>query len=182
MKRLSMVFLIALAMVFANVAMADVIFGPTGLTAAGTNPSPAGSSGLGPLGAVGGIGGPIGFTMPFDGIFTLFVEDCCIVGDVYQVFIDGVDMGFTSPVPLNGPTPSSGTFTLALTAGAHTYDINDQIISYVGSPDPYGGGDVTANFDPAGLSVTGSATPEPATLGLLGLGLLLVGVRRYRKA
>lgn len=150
-------------------------------TASAANVSPAGSTGLGPDGAVGGIGGPVAFSMPFDGAFTLTVDDCCLVGDVYQVFVDGASLGFTADVPLDGPTLSAGTFSEFLTAGAHTYDINDQILSYIGFTDPYGGGIVPGIFSPAGLEDIGAVgTPEPATLGMLGAGLLSVAFVRRR--
>lgn len=86
-------------------------------TALISNPSPAGAVDLGPDGQVGGIGGPLSFTMPIDGLFTLTVQDCCLVGDVYQAFVDGESLGFTSAVPLGGPDLTSGTFSTYLAAG-----------------------------------------------------------------
>ncbi len=152
-----------------------------------TNPSPAGSTLLGPLGAVGGIGGPVTFTAPFAGTLTLSVVDCCIIGDVYQAFVDGVSLGFTSFVPLYGPTMGSGDFTVYLTAGTHTWDINDTIQSYVGYDDPWGGGVVTDTFAGAGLTVTGTmvegSIPEPTTFLLSGSALLgLIALLRKRRA
>jgi len=150
--------------------------------ASSSNPAPAGSSNLGPLGSVGGIGGPISFTMPMAGVFTLTVNDLFLVGDVYQAFIDGVSQGFTSTVELGGPTNSTGSFTEYLSAGPHTYDINDVVLSYVGSADPYGGGDVTAEYSPAHVEDIGVLSPEPGTFVLLGIGLLgAAGIRRRQK-
>src|SRR5487761_1730632 len=72
--------------------------------ASATNPAPAGSTGLGPGGAVGGIGGPIDFTAPFAGtlIMTVKPTGTFTAGDVYQAFVDGNSLGFTTPVPLFG--------------------------------------------------------------------------------
>jgi hypothetical protein len=157
------------------------------LIASTTVPSPAGSTGLGPLGAVGGLTtGPVTFVAPSTGTLVATVTDCCIVGDVYQAFLDGVSLGFTSPEAVDGSTPSSGTFTAPVIGGtSHTFDINDQILSYIGSPWLYGGTAGTS-FTPAGLFVTlvdVQQTPEPASLGLLSSALLGFGfLRRHRKS
>jgi len=157
-------------------------------------PSPAGSTGLGPLGLFGGITyaviGPLTFTAPATGNLVATVAGCCAgapatIGDVFQVFLDGVSLGFTSGVPLGGPTPSSGTFEAPITAGVtYTFDINDQILSYAGTatPDPYGGGLVPANFGPSALTVTlAELVPEPASFGLLASALLGLGLLRRRR-
>lgn len=155
-------------------------------TASASNPAPAGSiwPAGDPGGAVGGIGGAVSFTMPFAGSFTLAVQDCCLVGDIYQVFVDGESLGFTSAVPFGGPTPSSGTFSLFLSAGVHTYDIDDALLTYIGVADPWGGGVVPSIYSPAGLTDTGTATasPEPGTCALLGMGLLAAGFIRRRRS
>ena len=149
------------------------------LIASAANPSPVGATGLGPGGAVGGVGGPIQFAMPFDGLFTLVLQDCCLVGDVYQAFVDGASVGFTSAVPIGGPVMSEGAFSVALLAGSHTYDVNDQLLSYIGFSDPHGGGIVGQTYSPAGVTAIGTATaPEPATVLLLGLALSALGVVR----
>src|SRR5208337_4866013 len=96
--------------------------------------------------------------------------DCCVVGDVYQAFIDGVSVGDTSSVQLYGSTNSTGTFTEFLSAGAHTYNIDDLVLAYLGKNDPYGGGTVPTTLSPAGVTDTGTTpSPEPGTLGLLGM-------------
>jgi hypothetical protein len=152
-------------------------------TASTANPSPAGSTGLGPLGAVGGIGGPVGWTAPVSGEYQIIVQDCCLVGDVYQTFVDGKSLGLTSLVPIGGPTNSSGTFDFILSAaGAHTFDINDQILSYIGSDSPYGGGVVGSIYTPAGLTVTIQSAPEPTTWAMMLIGFAGLGFAAYRKA
>ena len=165
-------------------ANAEPIFDYQAIASA-ANPAPAGSRALGPAGAVGGIGGPVSFTMPYSGMFTLSVGDCCLVGDVYQAFVDGRSLGFTKAVPLYGPQYSTGTFTAFLSAGRHTFDIEDQILSYIGYSDPYGGGTVPTVFSPAGVEVTGQAspapTPEPGTYSLIGMALVGASLVRKRQ-
>ena len=122
--------------------------------------------------------------MPFDGIFTIAVDDCCLVADVYQTLVDGASLGLTSPVPLGGPAFSSGTFSTYLAPGLHSYDLEDQLLSYIGYADPYGGGLVPSVYSPAGVQVVGSSTaaPEPGTCGLIGLALIFASVVGRRRA
>ena len=190
LKKLSLAVILAAAsfVTTAVPAAASVIF-TSGETADAGNAAPAGTHGafggaLGPGGAVGGIGGPIGFVVPYTGTFFVSVDDCCLVGDVYQLFVDGTSVGDTSPEPIGGSTNSSGIFSVFLTAGAHSFDIADIILQYVGFASPYGGGLVTQDYTPAGLTVTVSETPEPATVALIGialLGLLGFGTLRWRE-
>jgi hypothetical protein len=153
-------------------------------TADALNPAPAGTTfPPGPGGLVGGIGGPIPFVLPSAGGVSITVDDCCIVGDVYEVLVDGLSLGWTSPVPLGGPTLSTGTWMLALGAGAHSLDIWDIPLSYIGAASPFGGGIVPLNYSPAGGSylVQTAGVPEPSTCLLFGAGLLgLLGLRRRR--
>jgi hypothetical protein len=176
---------IAMVVLLAGTAMAaPILIFENGDTASVSNPAPAGSYALGPLGAVGGIGGPRPFALPFSGQFTLGVADCCLVGDVYQAFVDGHSLGFTSSVPVGGPTLSTGTFSLFLTAGPHTYDINDTLLSSIGFASPFGGGIVPGFYSPAGLTDTGTleAVPEPTTLLLFGTTMAGLGLAaRWRR-
>jgi hypothetical protein len=116
------------------------------------------------------------------------VTDCCLVGDVYQAFLDGTSLGFTSFEPIGGPTLSSGSFTASILPGSHTFNITDITLNFIGRPSPFGGGIVPSNFDPAGLTVNLSEVPVPgpvAGAGLPGLilasGGLLAWWRRRKK-
>jgi hypothetical protein len=177
--------LIGLVSVGANAAPTPIHTFTTSASAA--NPSPAGSTGLGPLGAIGGIPGPISFTAPFTGTLVMTVEPNPVTrifpGDVYQAFVDGTSLGFTSGVELFGTAFTSGTFTTPITAGPNTFNINDQILSYIGFPGPYGSAfpapnnTVPSSFSPNSVTVIlaeelPSAVPEPHSLALL-LGSLL---------
>jgi hypothetical protein len=178
---------------------AAVTIGAFTPSASTMTPSPAGSTGLNPLGpAVGGMdGGPVTFTAPFAGTLIMQVQDFpgAPGGDVFQAFVDGASLGFTTPVPINPPTDppggtqlSSGTFTTPVPAGPNNFDINDQILSYIGFSSPYGGGIVPASYTPAGFLVTLSeepfeAVPEPGVFALLAswlLGLGLIGRLRQK--
>ena len=167
----------------ATFANASITLVSGNFTASATAPIPVGAvTAPGPGGPVGGlIGGLINFTDPFAEILTITITDCCLVGDVYEVVLDGVSLGLTSIVPIGGPTNSTGVFSIAVGAGPHTLGIDDTILSYIGFASPYGGGIVTPNYSPAGLTITVTSTPEPGSLALLGIGLAaLAGVGRRR--
>jgi hypothetical protein len=175
---------LGLAAGVANAATIDL--GSFDELAASGSAAPAGS--FDPINLVavtgGGIGGPIGFTSPIAGTLTVLVQDCCLVGDVYQTFVNGTSLGYTTFVALGGPTASSGTFTTSIGAGANSFDIDDIILNYVGADSPFGGGTVTSTYDPAGLTVSLSVTgvPEPATwaMMLVGFGGLGAAIRTRR--
>lgn len=163
--------------------------------ASASNPAPSGSTGLGsynPIGSltgVGGIGGAVDFTVSSAGTLKMTVQPSVgeFVGDVYQAFVDRNSLGLTTPVPLFGSQPSTGTFTTPISAGLHNFDINDQILSYIGLPSPYGSATtfntVPASFSPGGVTVILEelplAVPEPSSLALIGAWLLGLGFLRY---
>jgi hypothetical protein len=173
-----------------QVTGADITIGTFSETARASNPAAPGS--FNPINfspvAGGGIGGPVSFTSPIGGTLLMTVNDLFLVGDVYQAFLDGTSLGFTSFVPIGGPTLSSGSFTASISPGSHTFNITDITLNFIGSPSPFGGGIVPSNFDPAGLTVSLSAVPGPiAGAGLPGLilaagGLLALARRRQKIA
>jgi hypothetical protein len=144
--------------------------------AAASNPAAPGSFNpidLSPV-AGGGIGGPVSFTSPINGIFQMTVTDIAFVGDVYQAFLDGLSLGFTSFEPIGGSTLSSGTFSAPISLGSHAFNITNITLNFIGSPSPFGGGIVPSNFSPAGFTVALSVVEVPGPIAGAGLpGLIL---------
>jgi hypothetical protein len=142
----------------------------------------------GPLGAVGGIdagygiGNPIAVITPSAGTLTIDVQDCCDVGDIYGVGLNGTPLGLTGIVPLFGPTLSTGSFSAFVGAGVQDVTIDDALLSYINSPDPWGGGVVPGYYSPAGLyeQVYFTPTPEPSSLLLFGTLFGLAGTLRRK--
>jgi hypothetical protein len=169
------------------------------VTASTANPAPAGSTNLGtynPIGSPTGVGGispngsPVSFTAPFTGDLVMKVGPSPLSvfpGDVYQAFVDGNSLGFTKAVPLFGSQFSTGTFTTPISAGVNTFNINDQIQSYIGQQAPYG---PTSTTVPPGFSADSlivslselpAPVPEPGAAALLATwlaGLALFWRRR----
>ncbi len=112
----------------------------------------------------------IDFTAPGGTAVDVSVLDCCIVGDYYAAYLDGSYIGTSPYEPQNGSTPSAATFAATLGVGtSHTLQFADQ----------------TDFLLPAGLSYSvASAVPEPATWGLMLLGVAGLGgaMRGRRKA
>lgn len=132
----------------------------------------------------GGVGGtPLDgtnvytFDLANPSVITVNIDDVGFVGDVYEAVWNGTFVGQTTQVPLNGPSLSTGSFTFLAPAGTNTLGIADDLFQYIGTPDPWGGGTVPSDFSPAGfeIKVLATPTPEPASLALLGLGLLTLG-------
>jgi PEP-CTERM motif len=150
---------------------------------------PAPATGYGPLGMVGGLdGGPLSLTIPGElpGYITVKIDDCCLVGDIYEATVGSTPFAPTSIVPLGGPTLSTGTSTgvsLYSPPGPVAVNVTDLLLSYIGAEDPWGGGVVPDNYTPAGfaLEVDFTPVPEPGTLLLLGTGVLGLGGLMRRK-
>lgn len=111
-----------------------------------------------------GLSGVVNFSAPSFGGVSVTVTDCCIVGDYYSAFLDGVLIGTTPVVPINGPTLSSATFLATLGAGtSHTFSVADQ----------------TSFQLPAGLSYdiesAAGGVPEPTAWALMLMGMFGLG-------
>lgn len=112
------------------------------------------------------------------GATTLTVRDLFFDGDQFQVFDNGVSLGFTSSVaststdcgddPIACTANSSGIFNLA--AGSHSLDI---VLVQQATGISSGRG--------AFLLGAAAGVPEPATMGLIGLGLLGIAFRTRRR-
>lgn len=114
------------------------------------------------------------------------ITDGQATGDAFSLFDDGTLVGSTTLMPTGGggcssnvqtcwdnPNLSHGEFALA--AGAHSLTIR-------ADRSAYGGGLGYFRVDAVAAPV--STVPEPATMGLMGLGLVAVGAvaRRTRTA
>lgn len=136
----------------------------------------------GPLGLVGGLqGGAISISAPDNGFLTITVTDLGAVGDVFDVFADGASLGTTAPVSVGGPDNSTGTFRVAVSAGLHTVNVWNYVLSYIGGESLYGGF-VDDTFSPADLGVTVAFdVPEPAS-AMLVAGVLALSLAARRRA
>lgn len=188
MKMTRVVAILLFSMIsFAAAATETLIFDTTGTASIGTA-APAGHTvGLeGPLGAVGGLdGGAIGFATlgPFSSVtLHITISDCCLIGDVYQLILDGLAKGITPPEPIGGSTLSVGDFYVTVAGGAHSLNVWDIVLSYLGFASPYGGGIVGTEYSPAGLEIrVAQVVPEPSSMLLLGAGLVALGMFGRRK-
>ena len=88
---------------------------------------------------------------------------------MFETVLDGTAIGTTSRVPVGGASTGAGTFILSIAAGAHTVDLWDYILSYIGGESPYGGA-VDDTFSPADVSLKVAFVPEPASALLFGAG------------
>ena len=114
---------------------------------------------------------------------TITVQDLFFDGDQFEIFDNGVSLGTTSatsstsadcgndPIGCTGGNWSSGVFNLA--AGSHSLDIV-LIQQAVG---------ISSGRGAFLLGAAAEGVPEPATMGLIGLGLVGIAFRaRKRRA
>lgn len=126
----------------------------------------------------GGVGSPASEnTMTFTAVtdVLLKITDAFLFGDIFSVVIDGAPAVLTS-IPGSGTETSDpdaafdvepySKFSIVLAAGAHTVDI-------FADTSPFGSGG-------AFVEVETARVPVPATLALLGLGLLGLGWSRRK--
>lgn len=88
------------------------------------------------------------FTNSAFGFLTVTVEDCCIVGDYYEIWVDGMLVGTTPNPGYPGTVYSVGSATVWLAPGVHTIRIRDAL-DFVAYPE----------MCPAGYTVTGEWEP-----------------------
>lgn len=89
-------------------------------------------------------------TLTYGRELTIHVLDCCIIGDYYEVWVDGALVD-TTPAPgyPGGTTHSEGWFTVALAPGVHLIEIRNALFETLGPVD-------LAIMCPAGVLVEGS--------------------------
>ena len=126
------------------------------------------------------IEGDILFLSASSGPVSIDVNGLGPVGDVFEVILDGVSLGITSPVAVDGPDNSTGSFIESLSAGPHDLGVWDFVQTFAGDNSPYGGLVVFDPANPPEVQVTVLSVPEPSTWTLLALGLLAIGFSHRR--
>ncbi len=145
---------------------------PLGATASLASPNDPGGGGV--------ITGDVGVITPSAGTLAIALQDLGAVGDVYEVILDGMSLGLTTPVPVGGPTNSTGLFSAAVGTGFHDIGVWDPVLTYQGATSPYGGM-VTGTSSDFSLTVGYAAVPEAPSLVLLATALGLLGVSARRR-
>ncbi len=151
--------------------------------------SPAAAAPLGatqslasPDNPVGGglIEGDVLFIAPNSGPVSINVAGLGPVGDGFEVILDGVSLGITSPVAVGGPDNSTGTFIESVMAGPHDLGVWDLVQTFAGDNGPFGGA-VVDPANPPEVQVSVLSMPEPRTWTLLALGMFVTGLAHRRR-
>ena len=141
MRRSVLAAVLLAASVSYGVAAPITIFDAT-LTADGAATPPLGitASLVGPAGFGGGVlpGGEIALATGA-GTLAISVQDLGLVEDVFEIVLDGVSLGLSSPVAINGPVNSAGSFSATIGAGFHSLGVWDPVLTYLGVASPFGG-------------------------------------------
>ena len=125
------------------------------------------------------------------------------LGDVFEVVLDGGSIGVTSTTGLDANNPlnnfSAGEFDILVGAGAHTLGITDLLQPYATNPNgltdtlpnvlcnctsPLSGGLAapgTFASNIVDIEISATPVPEPASIALLGGGVLVLGAIRGRR-